>query len=273
MLFGFGTTTITTVPITATVVVFVVTLAVSHPGEHLAVTKTIRILFYELRILAHAINAVVKLIFFTPAAVTTVPVATTVVVCIVASLVAFPCQNLASTLAFACVWVLTLAFLAVTVLFLCVFLAATAVTAIPATATDVVRVVAEIITTPNVYPALSIAFDTFTVYDHALVVGVMAFAVATVHFEVHVPWSATVATVPVATALVIFLITNIVTLPGKHLTSPIAHRMRIVAETFFAIFIVVIRPATVPAIPIKFAIVVVVVACAIALPWSVITSS
>ena len=212
-----------------------------------------------------------RVFVFCPATVTAVPVTSTVVIRIVTGLIAFPCYDFATTFAFGDSRVQTLAFRAVAVLGLCVFFVAATVTPVPTTATNVIDVVAIAIAFPNMYPAFRTAFHNFAVDENALVIRVFTHTVATVCFEVHITRSAAVATVPVASTVVICFVTNTVVLPTKHLASCSADSIRVQAGTRFAIFVVVVRPTTVAAIPIASAIIVTIVACAVPFPWTMET--
>lgn len=270
--FRFVATAIATVPIATTFIVAVVALAISLPGVHLAVPNASRFFLDIFGVLAFAINTVVIFVFW-PAAVTAVPVASAVVIAIVAGLITFPSYNLAMPFAFSELWVQAFAFVAVAVLPLCVFLVAAAVTTVPTAAAMVVLVVAEIVTTPNVHRTLFGALNTFTINEQAFVIGVLALALATVHFEVHITRSAAVATVPVATTVVITFVANVVTLPPESLASSTAHSMWVKTGTLLAVFVVVVCPATIATVPITTAIVVTIVTCAIALPRTMGTFS
>jgi len=179
----FCATAVATVPIASTLVVAVVALAVSLPGVHLARARATGIFIDVVCILALAVNTMSILVFL-PAAVTAVPVASTVVVGIVAGLVAFPCHNLATPFAFIFddIWVIASAVLAMTVLALGALLVAAAVTAVPITATKVVEVVTETIATPNVHSTFFVTPDVCAINEQAFVVGVLALAIATMLF-------------------------------------------------------------------------------------------
>jgi len=183
LFFGFCTTAIATVPIARTLVVAVVALAVSLPGVYLAGARVATEFACVLFVLALAVNTM-SILILVPATVTAVPVTSTVVVGIVTSLVSFPCQNLATPLAFLFedFWVITFAVLAMTVLALGALLVAAAVTAVPITATKVIEVVTETIATPNVHPAFFVTPDVCAINHQALVVGVLASAIAAVLF-------------------------------------------------------------------------------------------
>lgn len=99
LLFTFGTTAIAAVPITSTIIVAVIALIVSLPGVNLALPLAIWIVFDELGVHALAINTMIEFVVL-PAAVTSVPIASTDVVGVVAGLVAFPCRNVTTTVAF-----------------------------------------------------------------------------------------------------------------------------------------------------------------------------
>jgi len=148
-------------------------------------------------------------------------------------------------------------------------LTAAAVTAVPTTTTYVVVVVTDIITTPDVCTAFTTAVDTCTINEQALVIGVATGALfaTTMFFEVHITRSAAVATIPVTSTVVIAFVAYFVALPTERLASCTAYSLWIKTKTISAISVVVVRPATVATIPIANAIVVVVIACAIALPW------
>lgn len=184
LFFGYCATAIATVPIARTLVVAVVALAVSLPGVYLAEA---RVAFFfaleEIFVLALAVNTM-GILILVAAAVTAVPATSTVVVGIVTGLVSFPCQNLATPIAFLFVdfWVITFAVLAMTVLALGALLVAAAVTAVPITATKVIEVVTETIATPNVHPAFFVTPDVCAINYQALVVGVLALAIAAVLF-------------------------------------------------------------------------------------------
>lgn len=100
LLFTFGTTAIAAVPAASTIIVAVIAFAVSLPGVNLALPVAVRIGFDELGVHALAINTMIEFVVL-PAAVTSVPITSTDVVGVVAGLVAFPCRNLATTVAFA----------------------------------------------------------------------------------------------------------------------------------------------------------------------------
>lgn len=87
--FRFVATAITTVPSATTFIVAVVAFAISLPGVHLAAPSASRFVLDVFGVLAFALNTVVIFVFW-PAAVPTVPVASAVVVAIVAGLVTFP---------------------------------------------------------------------------------------------------------------------------------------------------------------------------------------
>lgn len=183
LFFGFCATAIATVPIASTLVVAVVALAVSLPGVYLAGARARGFALDVLLVLALAVNTMSILILL-PATVTAVPVTSTVVVGIVTGLVPFPCQNLATPLAFLVgdFWVIAFAVLAMTVLTLGALLVAAAVTAVPIAATKVIEVVTETIATPNVHPTFFVTPDVCAINHQALVVGVLALAIAAVLF-------------------------------------------------------------------------------------------
>lgn len=217
--FAFGSTTIASIPVTTAIVVIVITLAVTLPRVYLAGSRATFIFFFVFRILAGAVDTMGVFVLFS-ATVTAVPTASTVVVIIVTGLITLPRGNFATT--FACLLdfrVQTLAFRAVAVLRRRVFKVSAAVTAVPTTAAYVVNVVAIAIAFPNMYPTFSAAFHHFAVDEKALVIRVTTHAVATVCFEVHIVRPAAIATVPVASTIIVCFVTNSIALPTKHLAS------------------------------------------------------
>lgn len=217
--FAVGSATITSIPVTTAIVVIVITLAVTLPRVYLAGSRATFILGFVVRIQAVAIDTMGVFVFLS-ATVTAVPTASTVVVIIVTGLITLPCGNFATTIA--CLIgcrVQTVAFGAVAVLGRRVFVVSAAVTAVPTAAAYVVNVVAIAIAFPNMYPTLSVAFHPFAVDEKALVIRVLTQAVFTVCFEVHIVRPAAIATVPVASTIIVCFVTNSIALPTKHVAS------------------------------------------------------
>ena len=203
----------------------------------------------------------VAIIVFEPTTVTTIPVASTVVVAVVAYFVTHPGQHFAWLAAFCLRFIETCTFITVCERLrsqLFVGFCATVAT-VPITTTFVIEIVA----VPVTFPGVDVTFryaDMFT-----LEVGIVAGAIHTVVVIIFV--STAVATVPTASAIVVLVVAITVTTEMIHCTRAIAIYARVFAGTIFTIFMSFVSAAAIAVIPATLANIISVIAIFITLPY------
>jgi len=207
VIFG-GSAAVTTIPITAAVVIFIVARLVAFPVRLVAFFATGNAVVF--RVLATAVGAVLENRFFA-AAISSIPVTATVVVVVVTVAVPTPRKHFAFTVARVLyTWVFALAFLAIVILQLCaLFRMSAAVSAVPIAATVVVVVVTVAVALPLMHGAVSLAVGRVDV--------LLIQAGADVTIVIIVFGSTAVSSVPVAAAVVVAIVAPLVAFPRRDL--------------------------------------------------------
>lgn len=259
-------TTITPVPVAAAHIVHVIAVAVALPSRLLARFFPWTALMFAVH--AFAFFAKLVIVGFA-AAITPVPSTPSVVIFVVARLVAFPDRFGAcsfdlfhTTISFRNSAVKALAFLAV---FNVAFISA-AVASVPRASSDVVVVIAEAIALELGRPASFLDhFDALITFALVCTIPALAlFAVAVVVIR-----STAISSVPITSSVVVLVVAVLIAFPIRFHATALYGLRALVGRSFegavpafalLAVLVVVARPTAVPSIPVAASVVVVVVA-------------
>jgi len=251
-------TAIPAVPATAADIVVVVTIPIALPCMYCAIFFAFGIVNVFL-ILART-GVTVAVIVFEPATVTTIPVASTVVVTIVTDFVTSPCQHFACLTTFVFFFVPAGTRLAVCKRQRRQFFVGfdTTVTTVPIATTFVIAIV----TIPVTFPSVNIT------PRHAGMVtceiGVVARAIVTVVIIAFAPTA--VSAIPTASTIVVIVVAIAVASEMIDRTRPFTILARILARAVFTIFVSFVSTAAVAVIPAALANIISVVTIFVALP-------
>jgi len=257
--------TVSAIPITATVVVIVVAVAITTPTEHLTFSRAF--LGHRRRIAALTLLAVSILVliraFGVSTAVSTVPVATTDIIYVVAFSIALPLMHAAVFRALSIRVDKRLVQTRATEAVAIVILEAATVSSVPVASAVVILVIALFISNPSEHLAwlATLGFRW-----------IQARAVSTVlkrcRFQLLVCFSTTVATVPVATTLIVAVVTVAITFPRFHCALRYAlvvtFEIGVTTTAIGTVLVIVLLATAVSTIPSAAAVVILVVTVAIA---------